>query len=498
MFKDVQVLIVGAGAAGIAAACRLLEQGFQNVRVFEAGDRIGGRVHTVEFGAYIADNVVELGAEYVHGERGNISHELASRHNLLEGSNLLTNTEKWMFANSQGEIIPREQSTELLNIYHEIYTVMPNKITDFEGSFGEYFTQEYYKAFKENPFTNFTRAEEFLEWICKYESIIESCDSWSEVSASGLAEYWICEGNPLLNWKGRGYKTLFEVLMNKFTPAASELPLLEKVDFKKVVSSIDYSSKNRITIRTTDNSEHNADHVIFTPSLGVLKEQHSNLFTPPLPELKRRAIQGLGFGTVDKIIFEFPYKWWPEDIAGFNLVWSKEDKTKFVQSSDKGNEWLADVFHFSTIDHQPRLLSGWLTGPCARHVEDLKDSTVLDGFYDMLQRFFSKKFDIPKPINMIRSKWNQNKHFRGSYSFRTLESKNLDIWAKDLAEPIINPTGKPVLLFGGEATHEHYYSTVHGAVESGIREANRLIEYYRYEALEYISFCSLDTKLKRP
>ncbi|XP_046750213.1 spermine oxidase-like isoform X2 [Diprion similis] len=475
MFEEVQVLIVGAGAAGIAAACRLLEQGLENVTVFEAGDRIGGRVHTVEF----ADNVIELGAEYVHGERGNISHELASRHNLLEGSKILTKNENWIFADSQGEIIPREQSTELLNIYHGIYAVMPNKLTDFEGSFGEYFTQEYFKAFKENPFTNFTRAEEFLEWIRRYECIIDSCDSWSEVCASGLAEYWICPGNPLLNWKGRGYKTLFEVLMNKFTPEANELPLLEKVHFKKVVSSIDYSSENQIIIKTTDNLERNADHVIFTPSLGVLKEQHNNLFTPPLSELKKRTIQGLGFGTVDKIIFEFPYKWWPEDVAGFNVVWSKEDKTKFLQSLDKGNEWLAEVFHFSTVDHQPRVLSGWLTGPCAKHVENLADSIVLDGFYDILQRFFSKNFNIPKPINMIRSKWNQDKNFRGSYSLRTLESKKLDVWAKDLAEPIINPTGKPILLFGGEATNEHYYSTVHGAVESGIREADRLIDYYR-------------------
>lgn len=57
---DKSILIIGAGAAGIAAACRLLAHGFRNVRVLEASDRIGGRVHTIEFGA----NVLDLGAEW--------------------------------------------------------------------------------------------------------------------------------------------------------------------------------------------------------------------------------------------------------------------------------------------------------------------------------------------------------------------------------------------------------------------------------------------------
>lgn len=38
-----------------------------------------------------------------------------------------------------------------------------------------------------------------------------------------------------------------------------------------------------------------------------------------------------------------------------------------------------------------------------------------------------------------------------------------------------------VVMFAGEATHTHHYSTVHGAVESGFREADRLIKIYRNE-----------------
>lgn len=52
MFNEPKILIIGAGAAGISAAKRLLEKGLQNITILEAGDRIGGRINTVEFGKY--------------------------------------------------------------------------------------------------------------------------------------------------------------------------------------------------------------------------------------------------------------------------------------------------------------------------------------------------------------------------------------------------------------------------------------------------------------
>lgn len=54
------VLVIGAGAAGYAAATRLLANGFRDVTVLEAGGRIGGRVCTVPFGA----NVLDMGAQW--------------------------------------------------------------------------------------------------------------------------------------------------------------------------------------------------------------------------------------------------------------------------------------------------------------------------------------------------------------------------------------------------------------------------------------------------
>lgn len=50
MAIETKVLVIGAGAAGIAAASRLIERGIEDVLVLEAKDRIGGRIFTKNFG----------------------------------------------------------------------------------------------------------------------------------------------------------------------------------------------------------------------------------------------------------------------------------------------------------------------------------------------------------------------------------------------------------------------------------------------------------------
>lgn len=52
------VAIVGAGIAGLAAAKALRESGFDNVTVFEASHRIGGRVHTIAFGKHFVHSII--------------------------------------------------------------------------------------------------------------------------------------------------------------------------------------------------------------------------------------------------------------------------------------------------------------------------------------------------------------------------------------------------------------------------------------------------------
>ena len=62
--EDVDVVIVGAGVAGLAAARKLHEEGAR-IAILEARDRIGGRILTVRDERTPVP--IELGAEFVHG-----------------------------------------------------------------------------------------------------------------------------------------------------------------------------------------------------------------------------------------------------------------------------------------------------------------------------------------------------------------------------------------------------------------------------------------------
>lgn len=81
-----------------------------------------------------------------------------------------------------------------------------------------------------------------------------------------------------------------------------------------------------------------ADHVIFTPSLGVLKKNYRTLFTPALPRLKIRAIKNMGYGTLEKIFLEFEKPFWPTDMnwVSYDFLWSRRD-VQSLQGTDK--EW---------------------------------------------------------------------------------------------------------------------------------------------------------------
>src|ERR1700733_8201521 len=63
--NDSDILIIGAGAAGLMAAHTLAKVG-KKVIVLEARDRCGGRIHTLNHQSFFKN--AELGAEFIHGD----------------------------------------------------------------------------------------------------------------------------------------------------------------------------------------------------------------------------------------------------------------------------------------------------------------------------------------------------------------------------------------------------------------------------------------------
>jgi len=137
------------------------------------------------------------------------------------------------------------------------------------------------------------------------------------------------------------------------------------------------------------------------------------------------------------------------------------------------SEWFRGIQGFSTVAGQPTLLVGWIAGDEAELMENVPDTVVGDVCQELLQRFMADE-SIPKPKAVMRSSWHKDKYACGSYSY--IRAGSTASLCDCLATPLtVNEV--PRVLFAGEATHREYFSTSHGALLSGQREADRIINY---------------------
>lgn len=132
-----KIVIIGGGASGIAAATKLIANGFINLTILEAEPRIGGRVNTVPFGAGVA----ELGAQYCHGNRNNAVYDLANKHDLLMEMVLLNDAGNIPFFETNGTMIPMEKSKKLFQLGNHILENM--EMTSYKGSLDNFFMEKY-------------------------------------------------------------------------------------------------------------------------------------------------------------------------------------------------------------------------------------------------------------------------------------------------------------------------------------------------------------------
>ncbi|KAL5280242.1 hypothetical protein ACFFRR_004299 [Megaselia abdita] len=465
--KSSKIVIIGAGASGIAAATRLLSHGFTNVSILEGQSRIGGRINTVPFG----DDHIDLGAQWCHGEKNNVVYEMVKDKNLLDKSKTAFGSH--LLIRSSSEVVSKENSEKLREIIDSCFEDEKELLKSYNDSLGAYVRDYFLNALKQEKYASIDKiiADEFIETFQKGLASNEGAKSTFDVSGKGNLHYVTTEGHQGMNWKGKGYITILNVLMES---KCNDFGVLNKrIFFNQEVSDIK-SHTSGVDVKCISGIEHEADHVIFTGSVGVLRDRAKSLFQPDLPANKISAIENLGFGTVNKIFLYFDKKWWNQDFSGFTILWKEKDLEELRKTE---YAWVEGIFGFFTVNYQPNVLSGWAVGETALQIEKLPKSKQLEGIMYIVRKILSNT-NIPQPIDFITTAWNSNPFARGSYSHRSMDTEAFDTGASDLAEPILGENQKPVLMFAGEATHSYYYSTVHGAIESGWREADRIYEYY--------------------
>ncbi|KAH1168422.1 hypothetical protein KIL84_003905 [Mauremys mutica] len=214
--------------------------------------------------------------------------------------------------------------------------------------------------------------------------------------------------------------------------------------------------------------------------LGFLKEHHETFIDPPLPPRKADAIRQLGFGTNNKIFLEFEQPFWPPDCQLIEVVW--EDESPLVEAgTDLQASWFRKLIVFLVLQPPERyghILCGFIAGKESEYMETLSDAAVLTALTDVIRRLTGNPHLAP-PKKVMRSQWHSAPYTRGSYSYVAVGSSGDDIDA--LAQPLPEDAADPrplQVLFAGEATHRTFYSTTHGALLSGWREADRLLSLY--------------------
>ncbi|EDV51935.1 protein anon-37Cs [Drosophila erecta] len=461
--ETARIVIIGAGASGIAAATRLLEQGFKNVLVFEAEDRIGGRINTIPF----ADSVIDLGAQWCHGEEGNVVYEKAKDLNLLGK----THDFVVQFIRSNKEILTDEQNKALMKLTNEFD--VPD---EYEGSVGDAFNAYWKEDGHKLVSSDSSIAKEAQDCLRRILCSMEACDNLSELSTRNFRNF-ANSGGDQYSWK-KGFGKFLSVLLNSSEDQPGDLGVLKgHVHLNKRIAKINWKGDGELTLRCWNGQIVSADHVICTVSLGVLKEKHQKLFVPALPASKIRSIEGLKLGSVNKFLLEFEEQPVPDNIIEMTFLWLEEDLKELRNGK---YFWLESICYFHRVDGQPRLLEGWIIGAHARYMETISEEHVLEGLMWLFRKFL--KFPIPYPKNFIRSQWHSNPNFRGSYSFYPTYADELRTGRTDLASPLVDVNGRPRIQFAGEATSRNHFSTVHGATESGWREADRLHEFYEARA----------------
>jgi monoamine oxidase len=436
--NNADVIVVGAGAAGLAAASELAGAGLF-VLVLEARDRIGGRIFTqrdpqLQF-------PIELGAEFIHGRPPEIL-DLLQQHKVP-----ITEIDGDYLCVRDGRLSPCDFFFEVDDILQRM---------DDRG-----------------PDQSF---QEFLERCCPGASARAKQHAVSYVTGFNAADparvsvHWLVQemraeekidGERAFRARN-GYAALLEIFRAQLaTPNVRVLTdtVVERVMWSRGNASIDARGESRP-------ASFHARRALLTVPLGVLHtpagERGAIEFRPALPEGKANAISGLEMGKVIRIVLHFRERFWdnlyadssrPRTLANMSFLFSQDD-------------WFPTWW--TTMPEQLPLITGWAPFKCA---ERLASENVVERSLQALSGLL--KVSTQKLEELLKSAyfhdWQSDPFSRGAYSYAKVGAAHAP---SVLGEPV-----EDTLFFAGEATDvSGNTGTVHGAIASGRRAAVEIMK----------------------
>lgn len=481
--NQAKIVIVGAGLSGVSAFSVLMNNDEKDVVVLEAEDRIGGRIHSIPF----ANGMIDLGGQWLTGERGNPIFEMVNGTIELGETNVEAGLD---FYDSHGNKPLRVLTNYLVDLGDQILSDYEGMLK-FNGSLGHFFLREFWND-ESVKWINSVKPEIIPQIIDYYEYYVNNwngSECWFDVSAGGNAIFGYNEGSQYVTWRDKGFSTFFEVLLKNIDdPVLSRsindvldgrlLTLNSRIKLGHKVTNIDYDlndKSRKIVVETANGEIWETEHVIWTGSLGVLKRFHRDIFEPDLPSKQVEAIEKMGFGTFGKVYMEFEEPFWPTNTtewSTYDFLWHKNDMKGLKCTS---REWILSMRQISYVDAFPNVLQAELGGKGFEQFETLSDGEVENTILWLLKKFLKR--DIPKPMNMVKTQWKTKENFWGSYSYESVAAYDAGILPATLCKNI-DVDNKPTILFAGEACHAVFPSLTQGAVMSGFEKAKELLRHF--------------------
>ena len=420
--EKVDCAIIGAGFAGLTCARELLKRGL-SVRILEARDRIGGRVHTIRNPGQRAP--IELGAEFIHGNVPEIirpldSHglgyyALSDSHHFFEDGQLRLDNGFWDEVSSLSDRLDENRKTD-------------RSVADFLAEQ-----------------TASVRAKAFFR---SYVEGFQAADT-RKMGERGLAEEQKNEQSRSFR-SVDGYGALLETYLRGDIKESLRLnTIVRKIDWKKNIVTLHCGN-----ILGNETIKLEAKTAVVTAPLGVLKTQR--IFIDPLPRGYLEKLETLQMGHTIRISFVFRHRLWEK---------LTNDRIGFIHAGPE--------FEFPTWWTQDPLntpmIVAWQGGPRAETLALLspsqRASRALDTFCAITKL---PRMDVENElVGYFSHDWSGDPFSLGGYSYAGVgfDSKT------SLDDGFEN-----TIVFAGEAMQsDASRGTVQGAIASGDRAARKII-----------------------
>jgi len=429
------VIIIGAGASGLAAAATLARAG-RSALLIDARDRIGGRVWShYEPGLPVP---VELGAEFIHG----LSRATFSLLEKAGGAALDRGNEHWTVRD--GRLAPSKDL--FAEIRHAIgrTQALERKDLPFDVFLDRHLRGEV--------------SDEALAYARMLAQGFDAADT-RRASARAIVEEWSGGGSveaPQFRPLG-GYGVLLSGLASGLHGSSVDVQL------DTVVREVRWK-RGSVQVRGTfmgRSFEASAKRAIVTLPLGVLQRParaaDAVRFEPVLGA-KREALKHLAPGPVLKVVLRFRRTFWDELDAGRyrDVAFFHERAAAFPTI------WTA-------LPVRTPLLVAWAAGPKAQRLAGADKTRIIAEALESLRATFGDGANAESHLESAWvHDWQSDPYARGAYSYVVTGG---DKARETLAKPLSN-----TLFFAGEAADtEGEAGTVGGALQSGERATREVL-----------------------